>query len=42
MPVVDYFEKQNKVVKVSAAQRVGDVYDGVVKGLAEMGVHPEK
>ena len=42
MPVVDYFEKQNKVVKVSSAQSVRDVYDGVVKGLAEMGIHPEK
>lgn len=42
MPVVNYFEKQNKVVKVSAAKSEGDVYEGVVKGLGEMGIHPEK
>jgi UMP-CMP kinase len=42
MPVVDYFETQGRVVKVSAAGSEGEVYEGVVKGLGEMGIHPEK
>jgi UMP-CMP kinase len=42
MPVVDYFEKQKKVVKVSAAESEGKVYEGVVKGLGDMGIYPEK
>jgi UMP-CMP kinase len=42
MPVVDYFEQQGKVVKVSAAGSVGEVYEDVVKGLGDMGIYPEK
>jgi UMP-CMP kinase len=42
MPVVDYFKQQGKVVKVSAAASVGEVYEGVVKGLGDMGIFPEK
>lgn len=42
MPVVDYFGQQGKVVKVSAAENEGEVYQGVVRGLSNMGVHPEK
>jgi len=42
MPVVDYFKQQGKVVKVSAAGSVGEVYEGVVKGLGDMGIYPEK
>ena len=42
MPVVDYFERHEKVVKVSAAGTEGEVYEGVVKGLGDMGIHPEK
>jgi len=42
MPVVDYFEGQNKVIKVSAVGDEGQVYEGVVKGLAEFGIHPER
>lgn len=42
MPVVDYFEKQGKVVKISAAGSIGDVYEGVVRGLGDMGINPEK
>jgi UMP-CMP kinase len=42
MPVVDYFDQQGKVVKVSAAGSVGEVYEDVVKGLGDMGIHPEK
>jgi UMP-CMP kinase len=42
MPVVDYFEKQGKVVKISAAGSIGEVYEGVVKGLGDMGIYPEK
>ena len=42
MPVVDYFEKEGKVVKVSAAGDEGEVYEGVVEGLGGMGIHPEK
>lgn len=42
MPVVDYFGTQNKVVKVSAAAGEGEVYEGVVKGLGDVGIHPER
>jgi UMP-CMP kinase len=42
MPVVDYFETQGKVVKVSAAGSEGEVYESVVKGLGDKGIYPEK
>jgi len=41
MPVVDYFDKEGKVVKVSAAGTEGEVYTGVVEGIGKMGIHPE-
>jgi UMP-CMP kinase len=40
MPVVDMFEKEGKVVKVSAVGDVGEVYEDVVEGLASMGISP--
>ena len=43
MPVVDYFEQEKgKVVKVSAAGSEGEVYQGVVEGLGNFGISPEK
>jgi len=42
MPVVDHFEEENKVIKVSATGTEGEVYEGVVKGLAEKGISPSK
>jgi UMP-CMP kinase len=42
MPVVDMFEKEDKVVKVSAVGDVGEVYERVVEGLAGMGISPSK
>src|ERR1700761_6758895 len=42
MPVVDMFEKEGKVVKVSAEGRVEAVYEHVVEGLASMGISPSK
>lgn len=42
MPVVDYFESLGKVVKVSAAGDEGQVYEGVVKGLGDKGINPER
>ena len=38
MPVVDHFEKENKVIKVSATGSEGEVYEGVVKGMSDMGI----
>ena len=40
MPVVDMFEKEGKVVKVSAEDKVETVYEHVVEGLASMGISP--
>jgi adenylate kinase family enzyme len=40
MPVVDMFEKDGKVVKISAVGDVGEVYEHVVEGLASMGISP--
>jgi UMP-CMP kinase len=42
MPVVDMFEKEDRVVKVSATGSPEEVYEGVVEGLAGMGISPEK
>jgi UMP-CMP kinase len=42
MPVVDMFEKEDRVVKVSATGSPEEVYEGVVKGLAGMGISPGK
>ncbi|KAG7830495.1 hypothetical protein KL919_002764 [Ogataea angusta] len=38
MPVVDYFDKQGRVVKVSCNQPVEEVYNKVVSAFAEKGV----
>lgn len=40
MPVVDLFEKEGRVINVSATGSVGDVYENVVKGLASKGLSP--
>jgi UMP-CMP kinase len=42
MPVVEYFEKQNKVVKVKADASEAEVYARIVKGLSDAGIQPEK
>lgn len=38
MPVVDMFEKDNKVVRVSCDQPVDSVYAEIVKALKDRGV----
>lgn len=40
MPVVDYFEKEGRVVKVSALGSEQEVYELVVGGLASKGISP--
>jgi UMP-CMP kinase len=40
MPVVSMFEKEGKVVSVSAVGEVGQVYEKVAEGLAGMGISP--
>jgi UMP-CMP kinase len=40
MPVVEYFEQQGKVLKVSAVPAPDQVYDDVKRGFAERGVLP--
>lgn len=42
MPVVDYFEKQSKVVKVKAVKGPDDVYKEVQEKLKERGMNPSK
>jgi len=42
MPVVDMFEKEDKVVKVSAVGDVGEIYERIVEGLAGMGISPSR
>ena len=42
MPVVDYFEKERKVVKVSATKGPDEVYEEVKTKIADRGLHPEK
>ena len=42
MPVVDYFDKQGKVVKVSAVPPPDEVYEDVKKQFRAEGVEPEK
>ena len=39
MPVVEYFEKQGRVVKVKAVSSPEDVYKEVQQKLAERGLH---
>lgn len=40
MPVVDHFEKQDKVIKVRCDQKVDVVYSQVTKALKEKGINP--
>lgn len=42
MPVIDHFDKQGKVVKVSATGSEDQVYELVKEGLAGMGINPSK
>jgi len=42
MPVVEMFEKEDKVIKVSAVGSPNEVYEDVVKELSGMGIAPEK
>lgn len=42
MPVVDMFEKEGKVIKVDATGSENDVYERLVKALAQRGIHPAK
>jgi len=42
MPVVEMFEKEDKVIKVSAVGSPNEVYENVVKELSGMGIAPEK
>ncbi|KAL8675336.1 MAG: hypothetical protein Q9168_000293 [Polycauliona sp. 1 TL-2023] len=42
MPVVDHFEKQGKVVKVSAAKGPDEIYAEVKKRMADRGFHMTK
>ena len=37
MPVVDYFEKENKVVKIKAVKGPDDIYEEVKKLMGERG-----
>jgi len=37
MPVVEYFEKENKVVRISATKTPDEVYADVKKGMAQRG-----
>lgn len=39
MPVVEYFEKQGKVVKVQAVKSPDEVYEEVKAKFAERGIH---
>ena len=38
MPVIEYFEKQGKVVRVVATQKPDEVYESVKKAMKERGV----
>lgn len=40
MPVVDHFGAENRVVKVDADRHEDEVYEHIVKGLAEKGINP--
>ena len=42
MPVVDYFEKQNKVVKIQAVKGPDDIYEEVKKLMGERGFEMAK
>jgi adenylate kinase family enzyme len=40
MPVVEHFSQQGRVIKVPADGTVDDVYEKLVKSLAEKGISP--
>lgn len=42
MPVVDHFDEEDRVIKVSATGTVDEVYQDVVEGLAKKGIAPSK
>lgn len=42
MPVVDHFKKEDKVISISATGTENEVYERLVKELAERGIHPTK
>lgn len=42
MPVVDHFAEEGRVIKVSAEDPIGKVYENLVKALAEWGISPSK
>ncbi|KAI1613646.1 cytidylate kinase [Exophiala viscosa] len=42
MPVVDHFEEEGRVIKVSAEDSVNEVYENLAKALAEKGISPSK
>ncbi|KAK4936842.1 bifunctional uridylate/adenylate kinase [Elasticomyces elasticus] len=42
MPVVDHFEEEGRVIKVSAEDSVNQVYENLAKALAEKGISPSK
>ena len=42
MPVVDHFAEEDRVVKVSAIGTENEVYERVVAGLADKGIHPTR
>lgn len=42
MPVVDHFAEEGRVVKADAEGSEGQVYEAVVKGLAEKGIQPTR
>ncbi|KPI39569.1 Uridylate kinase [Cyphellophora attinorum] len=42
MPVVEHFKEENRVVYANADGEEGQVYEEVVKGLGEKGIHPTR
>ena len=40
MPVVEYFEKQDKVVKIKAVKSPDEIYEDVKKAMAQRGMEP--
>ena len=41
MPVVDHFEKEGRVIRISATGTANEVYEAVVEGLSKMGIAAE-
>jgi len=42
MPVVEYFEKENKVVKIKAVKKPDEIYEEVKKRMRERGFEMAK